>query len=98
VLTHVNESFATDTAVRVFHCTAADRVLAFMPLSNATERLFTLYMPIITGALIYYCDDLAKLHDHISGVCCVTAFCVPNAPYSCSTDYHLQRPSPVGAV
>ncbi len=77
MLTHANETFAADTAVRAFQCTAADRVLAFMPLSNATERALTLYMPIVTGALVYYCDDLARLHDHMSAVQPTLIFSAP---------------------
>jgi len=54
-----------------------DRILAFMPFANATERTLSMYQPINSGCLVYYGDSLANLHDNIAAVQPTVIFSAP---------------------
>jgi len=77
VLSHANEMFATDSLTKAYSMEQADRILAFMPYANAAERVLSMYQPINSGALVYYGDSLAMLHDNITAVQPTVIFSAP---------------------
>ena len=48
-----------------------------MPLANPAERMLAVYQPINSGALVYYGDSLANLHDNIAAVQPTVVFSAP---------------------
>ncbi len=77
VLSHANEMFAADSLTKSYSMAESDRILAFMPLANAAERVLSMLQPINTGCLVYYGDTLANLHDNIGAVQPTVIFSAP---------------------
>jgi long-chain acyl-CoA synthetase len=56
---------------------SSDRLLSFMPLANAAERVLAVYQPINSGCLVYFGDSLTNLHDNIAAVQPTVIFSAP---------------------
>ena len=53
MLSHKNILFTTRAVVDTFQLDYFDSSIVFLPLSNITEQLFSIYMPACTGASIF---------------------------------------------
>lgn len=43
--------------------TPDDTIVSYLPLSHIAEQMFTLHLPLTSGAKVYFCDDLKKIKD-----------------------------------
>lgn len=63
MLSHRNWAAASDAAMRVVSLSTEDVVLSYLPLSHVAEQMFTIQLPLSSGATVYFCDRMDKLRE-----------------------------------
>ncbi len=61
MLAHKNVLFAAQTAQRIGNVSADDTIISYLPLSHVAEQMISIHGPAISGAAVWYCDELEKL-------------------------------------
>ncbi|MCX6799997.1 MAG: AMP-dependent synthetase/ligase, partial [Candidatus Falkowbacteria bacterium] len=77
MLTNANFISNVDAARKEFSITAKDKFLSFLPLSHVLERTLGSYIPILSGAEIYYSEGIKQLKDNLAEVKPTILICVP---------------------
>lgn len=64
MLTHRNLAFTAGTAKGLIGgVDESDTLVSYLPLSHIAEQMFTIHLPLSSGASVWFCDDLKKIKD-----------------------------------
>ena len=77
LLTHDNLAWTASQAAALFDGGGADRTVSYLPLSHIAEQMFTVYVPITTGAAVYFAPTRHGLFDTLREVQPTALFGVP---------------------
>jgi len=77
MLSHQNLSWTASQATNIVSIGPDDSSLSYLPLSHIAEQMFTLHLPITTGAQVYFAESLAKVPDNLKEVQPTVFFGVP---------------------
>ena len=76
-LSHGNQMFAADSYTRMLGFHEDDKMLVFMPFSDTTNRMLTIYQCINSGSAAYYGEAIDKLHANLTSVQPTVIFSAP---------------------
>ncbi len=66
MLTQRNLAFTAGTAmVMIGGVDTSDTLVSYLPLSHIAEQMFTIHLPLSSGASVWFCDDLKKIKDSL---------------------------------
>ena len=77
MLSHKNLSFTASLSVDIVDANPDDVSLSYLPLSHIAEQMFTLHVPITTGAEVYFAESIAAVPDNLKEVQPTVFFAVP---------------------
>lgn len=77
MLTHDNLLWTASQACGLVEATAEDRVLSYLPLSHIAEQMFSIHLPAIAGASVYYATSINELQSNLTEVRPTLFFGVP---------------------
>jgi long-chain acyl-CoA synthetase len=77
MLTHDNLLWTASQACGLVEATKGDRVLSYLPLSHIAEQMFTIHLPAIAGAAVYYATSINELQSNLTEVRPTVFFGVP---------------------
>ncbi|MCA9603150.1 MAG: AMP-binding protein, partial [Myxococcales bacterium] len=77
VLTHENLAWTAGIAVKITGITPADCALSYLPLSHIAEQMFSVHVPITSGASIYFAESIERVPDNLKEVQPTIFFGVP---------------------
>jgi long-subunit acyl-CoA synthetase (AMP-forming) len=61
MLVHRSLDFAARTAKRIGEVTEADVLVSYLPLSHVAEQMISIHGPTVSGAAVWFCDDVEQL-------------------------------------
>ena len=61
MLTHENLAFAAETARQVGSVSSDDVVLSYLPLSHIAEQMISVHGPAVSGATVWFCEEIDKV-------------------------------------
>jgi long-chain acyl-CoA synthetase len=77
MLSHHNVAWTAKMATGLIDGKETDTSLSYLPMAHVAEQTFTIYVPITTGAQIYYAESLEKVPDNLKEVQPTVFFGVP---------------------
>lgn len=77
MLSHENLAWTANTAVDIVGAGASDCMLSYLPLSHIAEQMFSLHVPLTTGASVYFAESIEKVPDNLKEVQPTVFFGVP---------------------
>jgi long-chain acyl-CoA synthetase len=77
MLTHDNLLWTASQACGLVEATSEDRVLSYLPLSHIAEQMFSIHLPAIAGASVYYATSINELQSNLTEVNPTVFFGVP---------------------
>ena len=77
MLTHDNLLWTASQACGLVEATSEDRVLSYLPLSHIAEQMFTIHLPALAGASVYYATSINELQSNLTEVKPTVFFGVP---------------------
>jgi long-chain acyl-CoA synthetase len=72
-----NLAWTSNVAIQVTTVNANDSMLSYLPLSHIAEQMFTLHIPITTGARVYFAESIEAVPDNLKEVQPTIFFGVP---------------------
>lgn len=77
MLTHSNLTWTADQAPGVLALSSDDVLVSYLPLSHIAEQMFTIHIPISTGAQVYFAESIDALLENLKEVRPTIFFAVP---------------------
>ncbi len=77
MLSHHNLAWTSNVAIQITHISASDCSLSYLPLSHIAEQMFTLHIPITTGARVYFAESIEAVPENLKEVQPTIFFGVP---------------------
>ena len=77
MLSHTNLAWTANVATEVTTVGSTDCMLSYLPLSHIAEQMFTLHIPITTGARVYFAESIESVPDNLKEVQPTIFFGVP---------------------
>ena len=77
MLTHDNLLWTAQTLNGLINNRSDDCVLSYLPLSHIAEQLMTIHGPIVSGASVYFAENLDKVAENLKEVQPTLVFGVP---------------------
>ena len=68
MLSHDNITWTTKTIVEMVKSNSKDRLISYLPLSHIAEQVVSVHSPLVTGASVYFAENLEKLGDNLREV------------------------------
>ncbi len=68
MLTSRNVTASGDGAVEAFGYSEKEQVLSYLPLCHVAEKIFTLYLPLSTGAVVHFGESIDTVADDLREV------------------------------
>ncbi|WP_394847265.1 AMP-dependent synthetase/ligase [Pendulispora brunnea] len=68
MLSHDNLAWTAEQALKVVPCKPGDSSLSYLPLPHIAEQMFTLHLPISSGASVYFAESIDKVADNLKEV------------------------------
>ena len=77
MLSHENLAWTADAASPLVGAGPTDSVVSYLPLSHIAEQMFTIHVPVTTGANVYFAESIEKVKDNFVDVQPTILFAVP---------------------
>ena len=77
MLSNENLSWTSNVAIQITTITSADCSLSYLPLSHIAEQMFTLHIPITTGARVHFAESIEAVPENLKEVQPTIFFGVP---------------------
>ncbi len=77
MLSHNNLAWTANVAIQITTITEEDCALSYLPLSHIAEQMFTLHIPITTGARVYFAESIDAVPENLKEVQPTIFFGVP---------------------
>jgi len=77
MLSNHNLAWTSNAAIQITHIDATDCSLSYLPLSHIAEQMFTLHIPITTGARVYFAESIEAVPENLKEVQPTIFFGVP---------------------
>jgi len=77
MLSNHNLAWTANAAIQITTITAEDCALSYLPLSHIAEQMFTLHIPITTGARVYFAESIEAVPENLKEVQPTIFFGVP---------------------
>ncbi len=77
MLSHDNLVWTATQSIGAFSTTSEDVSLSYLPLSHIAEQMFSLHVPAVSGASIYFAESIEALADNLKEVRPTIFFAVP---------------------
>jgi len=77
MLSNHNLAWTASCAIEITEPTPADCSLSYLPLSHIAEQMFTLHLPITTGARVYFAESIEAVPENLKEVQPTIFFGVP---------------------
>jgi long-chain acyl-CoA synthetase len=68
MITSRNVTESGDAGVEAFGYDSGEQVLSYLPLCHVAEKIFTLYLPLATGAVVHFGESIDTVADDIREV------------------------------
>ena len=72
-----NLAWTSNVAIQITTINATDCMLSYLPLSHIAEQMFTLHIPITTGARVYFAESIEAVPENLKEVQPTIFFGVP---------------------
>ena len=63
MLTHNNLAWTATCSLKMYPCDEKDIVVSYLPLSHIAEQMFSVYLPIYSGARVYFAGGIDRLRE-----------------------------------
>ncbi len=77
MLSNENLAWTSNVAISITTISASDCALSYLPLSHIAEQMFTLHIPITTGARVYFAESIEAVPENLKEVQPTIFFGVP---------------------
>jgi long-chain acyl-CoA synthetase len=77
MLSNNNLAWTANVAIQITEVNSADCSLSYLPLSHIAEQMFTLHLPITTGARVYFAESIEAVPENLKEVQPTVFFGVP---------------------
>jgi len=77
MLSNENLAWTSNVAISITTISAKDCSLSYLPLSHIAEQMFTLHIPITTGARVYFAESIEAVPENLKEVQPTIFFGVP---------------------
>jgi long-chain acyl-CoA synthetase len=77
MLSNENLAWTSNVAIQITHIDASDCSLSYLPLSHIAEQMFSLHIPITTGARVYFAESIEAVPENLKEVQPTIFFGVP---------------------
>jgi len=77
MLSNHNLAWTANVAIQITTITSTDCSLSYLPLSHIAEQMFTLHIPITTGARVYFAESIEAVPENLKEVQPTIFFGVP---------------------
>ena len=77
MLSNENLAWTSNAAIQITTISSADCSLSYLPLSHIAEQMFTLHIPITTGARVYFAESIEAVPENLKEVQPTIFFGVP---------------------
>ncbi|NND30866.1 MAG: AMP-binding protein [Myxococcales bacterium] len=77
MLSNENLAWTSNVAISITTINASDCSLSYLPLSHIAEQMFTLHIPITTGARVYFAESIEAVPENLKEVQPTIFFGVP---------------------
>ncbi len=77
MLSHQNLAWTSNVAIQITTINDSDCALSYLPLSHIAEQMFTLHIPITTGARVYFAESIDAVPENLKEVQPTIFFGVP---------------------
>ena len=77
MLSHNNLAWTANVAIQITTINDEDCSLSYLPLSHIAEQMFTLHIPITTGARVYFAESIDAVPENLKEVQPTIFFGVP---------------------
>ncbi len=77
MLSNENLAWTSNTAIQITTIGSTDCSLSYLPLSHIAEQMFTLHIPITTGARVYFAESIEAVPENLKEVQPTIFFGVP---------------------
>jgi long-chain acyl-CoA synthetase len=77
MLSNENLAWTSNVAISITTITSSDCALSYLPLSHIAEQMFTLHIPITTGARVYFAESIEAVPENLKEVQPTIFFGVP---------------------
>ncbi len=77
MLSNQNLAWTSNVAIGITTISAKDCALSYLPLSHIAEQMFTLHIPITTGARVYFAESIEAVPENLKEVQPTIFFGVP---------------------
>jgi long-chain acyl-CoA synthetase len=77
MLSNHNLAWTSNVAIEITTITSEDCSLSYLPLSHIAEQMFTLHIPITTGARVYFAESIEAVPENLKEVQPTIFFGVP---------------------
>jgi len=77
MLSNENLAWTSNVAIGITSISASDCALSYLPLSHIAEQMFTLHIPITTGARVYFAESIEAVPENLKEVQPTIFFGVP---------------------
>jgi long-chain acyl-CoA synthetase len=77
MLSHHNLAWTSNVAIQITTINSDDCSLSYLPLSHIAEQMFTLHIPITTGARVYFAESIEAVPENLKEVQPTIFFGVP---------------------
>ena len=77
MLSHENLAWTASCALSLTDVNEADWGISYLPLSHIAEQMFTLHIPLTSGASVYFAESIERLADNLKEVQPTYFFGVP---------------------
>jgi len=68
MLSNKNLAWTSNVAIDITTISAKDCALSYLPLSHIAEQMFTLHIPITTGARVYFAESIEAVPENLKEV------------------------------
>jgi long-chain acyl-CoA synthetase len=77
MLSNHNLAWTANVAIQITTVNSSDCMLSYLPLSHIAEQMFTLHIPITTGASVYFAESIEAVPENLKEVQPTIFFGVP---------------------
>ena len=77
MLSNNNLAWTANVAIQITKVDSTDCSLSYLPLSHIAEQMFTLHLPITTGARVYFAESIEAVPENLKEVQPTVFFGVP---------------------
>lgn len=77
MLSHRNLAWTAREAAKIFAINPSDSMLSYLPLSHIAEQVFSIHIPVTTGATVYFATSIDEIAANLQEVQPTIVFGVP---------------------